>query len=132
MRPPRPSADPAPEVPTVVAAGIFKAKVTAYLRHVERTGSTIVITNRGRPVATLTSAVRRPGNTFVGAGRGAIRAPKGVPSLVASPLWNAISIAAPTTPEQLAGPGPRLLTDGQEQERPTTVSQLSSLNNADR
>lgn len=114
MRPPRPSTAPADDTPTIVTSSVFKAKVTSYLRFVERTGSTVVVTNRGRPVATLTSAVRRPGNTFVGAGRGAIRVPHGAPTLTALAPWGATSLTVVAAVEQTqSSPAPRLLSGGQ-------------------
>jgi prevent-host-death family protein len=43
----------------VIAAGQFKARCLALLDEVERTGGSLTVTKRGRPVAMLVPAARR-------------------------------------------------------------------------
>jgi prevent-host-death family protein len=112
MRPPRPATTPSPET-KVVTATAFKTKVAAYLRYVERTGATLIITNRGRHTATITSGARRPGNTFIGAGRGAIRVPHGSTPFTTLPSWNAATQLPAESASDPSPATPRLLTDGQ-------------------
>ena len=104
MRPPRPSTAPAPDAPLIVTASKFKAKVADYLRLVERTGGTIIVTNRGRQTAMITSIGRRPGNTFVGAARGALRVQPGTTPLSTLPSWNSTTPTPAATPEPNAAP----------------------------
>lgn len=52
-----------------VSAAVFRDKSLSFLAEVARTGREIVVTRHGRPVAVISPAVRRPGNTFVGSGK---------------------------------------------------------------
>lgn len=98
MRPPRPSTAPASDAPTIVTISKFKARAADYFRLIERTGGTIIVTNRGRQVAMVTSIARRPGNTFIGAGRTAIRVQPGGTPFSTLPPWNNTTSATIATP----------------------------------
>lgn len=54
-----------------IKAGEFKAKCLALLDEVAETGEPIVVTKRGKPIATLSPAVRRP-QSLVGCMSGSI------------------------------------------------------------
>jgi prevent-host-death family protein len=58
----------------VVTATEFRAKCSALLDEVEESGGTITVTRRGRPVATVTPAKRKPWKSMEGilAGKGRI------------------------------------------------------------
>ncbi|HYW47612.1 MAG TPA: HigA family addiction module antitoxin [Bryobacteraceae bacterium] len=60
----------------VVGATEFKAKCLAFLDEIDRKGSTITVTKRGRPVATVGPAKRRPWKSPEGAWIGKVHIPK--------------------------------------------------------
>lgn len=61
-----------------IPMGLFKAKCTAIVQEVSKTGEPVTITKRGRPVVRIMPAVVRAGNTFVGAARDSVVFPHGL------------------------------------------------------
>jgi prevent-host-death family protein len=56
----------------VMSATEFKAKCLSVLDEVEKNGNTVTVTKRGRPVATLKRAPRKPWKSLEGSWRGKV------------------------------------------------------------
>ena len=74
----------------VIAVTEFKAKCLALLDQLEEEGGEITVTKRGRPVATVQPAKRKPFKSSLGKLKGKIH-PKGdIVNFETTRLWNAL------------------------------------------
>jgi len=78
------------DVSTVITATEFKARCLALLDEVDERGSTIIVTKRGRPVATLKSAERKRWKSPLGAWAGKVEITGDIVNTDHSHLWEAL------------------------------------------
>jgi prevent-host-death family protein len=74
----------------VIGATEFKAKCLALLDEIEGQGSTITVTKRGRPVATISPARKRAWKSPKGALAGKVRITGDIVNANSSDLWDAL------------------------------------------
>jgi prevent-host-death family protein len=74
----------------MVSATEFKAKCLALLDEIDRKGGTLTVTKRGRPVATVAPAKRRPWKSSEGAWVGKVHIPDEVLMADTSDLWEVL------------------------------------------
>jgi prevent-host-death family protein len=74
----------------VVGATEFKAKCLALLDEVEEHGETLTITRRGKPVAVLGPAKRKPFKSLKGAWAGKVEVVGDIVNFDTSHLWDVL------------------------------------------
>jgi prevent-host-death family protein len=75
---------------STIQASEFKAKCLALMDQVARTGETIVVTKKGKPIAELRPHRKPPTKTLVGLHKGQVDIRGDIVSAVTSRLWEAM------------------------------------------
>lgn len=75
---------------SIIRASEFKAKCLALMDQVARTGETIVVTKKGKPIAELRPHRKPPAKTLIGLHRGQVDISGDIVSPPSRRLWEAM------------------------------------------